>query len=51
MDKEKKVKITYPLVISSEDWEEFKNTVPRSKSLNDAVVDAIREKTLKEQKK
>lgn len=37
-------KITYPLNIDEELWNKFKNLVPRTKTLNVALVELIEEK-------
>ena len=38
------VTITYPLIIDKELWNKFKNLVPRTKTLNDALVELVEEK-------
>ena len=36
--------IQYPLKIDEELWKRFKETVPRTKTMNEALVELIKEK-------
>ncbi len=36
--------ITYPLIIDKELWERFKILVPRTKKLNDALIELVEER-------
>ncbi len=36
--------IQYPLIIDKKVWNKFKNLVPRTKTLNDALVELVEEK-------
>lgn len=39
--------ITYPLIIDKELWIRFKDMVPRTKTLNDALVELVEERVKK----
>ena len=43
-------KITYPLNIDEELWGKFKDLVPRTKKLNDALVELVEEHVRKAEK-
>lgn len=36
--------ITYPLIIEEDLWIQFKNLVPRTKKLNDALVELVKKR-------
>ena len=35
------VTITYPIIIETNLWDKFKDTIPRSVNLNDAIIELI----------
>jgi len=39
--------IKYPIDINSETWEKFKNKIPRSKTINEFLVEMIEEEIKK----
>ena len=39
-------KVTYPLNIDEDLWKSFKDLVPRTKNLNDALVELIKDEVL-----
>ncbi|GAH63668.1 unnamed protein product [marine sediment metagenome] len=43
-------KVTYPLNIDEELWNKFKDLVPRTKKLNDALVELIKDEVLASEK-
>jgi hypothetical protein len=43
MESKEQDTITYPIIIETKLWEEFKDKVPRSINLNDALVDLIKQ--------
>lgn len=36
--------VTYPLIIDKELWNRFKDLVPRTKTLNDALIELVEER-------
>ena len=44
-------KVTYPLNINEDLWNRFKDLVPRTKTLNDALIELVEERIAKEEAK
>ena len=42
MEKKEEVYITYPLEVNSKLWEEFKDLIPRSITINDKLIEIIK---------
>lgn len=51
MTKEDKDFITYPIKVEENLWNKFKDIIPRTKNLTEAIIELIEEKIKRDEKK